>query len=180
MRNVRVALSLVPVLLTGLAAAQEPPPGSPASVLTVGSRIRVVSTAVSARLEGAVVAVDETQLTLAPDGGTPLKLPLQSVTRMEVSLGRKRNPLWGMLIGGLAFAALGAAAPVDPNDCGENSDNLCSRGEAIGGLALVGAGLGAGVGALIKTERWAPIAVGGPRVGRRGTRAIGIGVAIRF
>ncbi len=184
MQRARIA-SCVPALLTfaTLAAAQEPSSSPVASVLTTGSRIRVLSTAFPSRLQGAVVEVDDKQVTLNPDGGSPLKVPLQSVMRMEVSLGRRRNALKGMLIGALSFGALGLTAPVDPNDCGEGTDNLCSHGEGLAAGALVGAGLGARIGALIKSERWGPIAIGTPasRIGRRGTRAhLGVALAIRF
>lgn len=181
-RAVCVCLALLTCATVVVAQEQEPLPDSLASVLTVGGRVRVVSTALKAQVHGAVIAVDDTMVTLAQDDGPPLRIPLQSIAHMDASLGRKRNTLKGLLIGTASFAALGFAFPVDPNDCGPYSDNLCSRGEAVAGSALVGAALGAGIGALIKSERWTPITVAlkTPRATRRGARPVAVAVSIRF
>lgn len=100
--------------LAAAAAAQEQTKEPLTSVLVVGSRVRLVSTAVQARPQGLVVALDEGTLTLATDAGTPLKLPTTSITALETSLGRKRNTLKGLGIGvatglllGLAFSREG-------------------------------------------------------------------------
>jgi hypothetical protein len=152
-----VALLLGPPTLAG---AQEPTGVSLASTLAVGTRVRVLSTTVQTRVPGVVVAVDETVLTLAPEGGLPLKIPVGSITGLDVSLGRKRNWLKGLGIGVLSGVALGLAPSVDPMDCGPESLNFCSRGEAITGFTLLFGGLGTGIGALIKSDRWAPLTVG--------------------
>lgn len=183
MRNVRT-ISIVAVLFGSatLAAAQEPTEGSFASVLTVGSRVRVLSTAVQGRLRGVVVAIDETVLTLAPDDRALVKVPVRSITQADLSLGRKRNTLKGLVIGGVSFAALGLTFSVDPEDCGPESLKFCSRGEAVSGGALVGVLLGTGIGALIESERWAPMTIGlrTPAAARRGDRAIEVALSIRF
>jgi hypothetical protein len=140
----------------------------------------VLSTAVQARVRGVVVAVDETVLTLAPEGGPPLKVPLRSLTRMDVSLGQRRNTLQGLGIGVLSGIAMGLAFSVDPENCGPDTTNFCSRGEAIAGGTLVLGALGTGIGALIKSERWAPISVGLQSPGVARGRAVGVAVAIRF
>src|SRR6185436_5978071 len=136
-------LSMLPVV----ASAQEPAPTSPASLLAVGSRVRLVSTAMQARPHGLVVALDDRVVTLATDDGLPVRVPLASITALETSLGRKRNTLKGLGIGAAAGLLFGLAFPVDPNTCGYYSDNFCSRGEAVSGGALAFGALGASVGA---------------------------------
>jgi hypothetical protein len=163
-----------------LAAAQEPPATTALSTLTVGSRVRVLSTAVQARLDGVVVEMDERALTVAPSGGLPLKVPLGSITQLDVGLGRRGNARRGLVIGLLAGLALGLAFSVDPGDCGFESDHFCSRGEAIAGGVLTFGGLGAGIGALVKTDRWAPLTMGPPRPGITDARRRGVGVAVAF
>jgi hypothetical protein len=164
------------------AAAQELTRPSPASTVTAGTRVRVLSTTVLGRVRGVVTATDETDLTLIPEGGGPLKLPLGSITGMDVSLGRKRNWLKGLGIGVAAGAALGFAMPVDPDFCGAWSDSFCSRGEAVAASAGAYGLIGAGIGALIKTDRWVPISlgVGRPPKGASKGRAVQATATLQF
>lgn len=54
----------------------------------------------------------------------------------------------------------------------------CSRGEAIAGFSVLFGGLGAGVGALVKSDRWAKVTLSAtPQVQRRG---LGLAIALRF
>ena len=177
---------LVPtVLLASLAApvwAAESPYPSLGSILSVGSRVRLRSEVVGGEHRGLIVALDDHAVTLAGDGGgVPLKLPLGSITAAETSIGRKRHTLRGVAIGAAVGLALGATYAVDPQDCGPDSSHFCSRSEALAAGSLGGAGLGALVGALVKTDRWAPITLkaAGPPGGPRG-RSMGLAVAVRF
>jgi hypothetical protein len=171
-------------LLSSVAAPLWAQPAGPAlgSVLSVGSRVRLKSDAIGGEHRGLVVSLDEGALTLASDGGgVPLKLPLASITAADASLGRKRHTLQGAAVGAAVGLALGLGYSVNPDDCGVNSENFCSRGEALAGGSLGGAGLGALVGALIKTDRWAPITLRAANArGRRDARSFGLGVAVRF
>ena len=135
--------------------AQGVVPGSNAlSLLTVGSRVRVRPRTLRDKVSGKVVALDNNVLTLDGVGG-PLKVSVDSIEDLELSLGRKRHWLKGLVAGALAGAGLGFAYPVDPQDCHRaSSENFCSRGEAVGGAAMVFGGIGAGIGALVRTERW--------------------------
>ena len=174
-------MAFILATLAAAASAQEQTKAPLTSILVVGSRVRLVSTAVQARPQGLVVALDESTLTLATDAGTPLKLPTSSITALETSLGRKRNTLKGLGIGVVSGLLLGLAFSVDPNDCGYYSSHFCSRGEAVAGGALGFAALGAGVGALVKSDRWSPVLLGAPaRRARHGPPAAGLGVTIRF
>jgi len=146
------------VLVSGLllpdpARAQERPEAvSPA---VVGSRVRVKApTAVQGRVEGSLVEIDETSLTVSKDDRVPVKIPRQAVTEFEVSRGRHRRVLKGMLIGAGIGLAVGMAAP--GTACfGCSSTPTTSDRLAFGGQgALVGAASGAGIGALVKGVVW--------------------------
>jgi len=184
-RRTTVASVLVMAMLgTSLAEAgraQEPPGATVASALTEGARVRLLWSTANARVSGVVVGVDGTVVTIAPDGGLPLKIPLRSVTKMDVSLGAKRNTLKGLAIGVLSGIAMGFAVSLDPETCNyPESTSFCSRGEAVGGFTLVFGGIGAAVGAMIWTERWAPISVGLRTSGEAKGRAAEVAVAVRF
>ena len=179
MRLRSTTLALLSVLAASASAQEQSNPlsGSP---VVVGSRVRLRSTAVQGRPRGLVVALDDTSLTLSTDGGLPLKVGLASITSLDASLGRKRNALKGLAAGALAGVLIGLSFAVDPNNCGPESTNLCSRGEGLVGGSIVFGGIGAGVGALIKSDRWAPVTLSAtPQVDRRG-RGLGLAIALRF
>jgi hypothetical protein len=129
----------------------------------MGARVRVQATA-SQWVKGMLVGADSAGVTLVPEGAPPLgpnqlRLPTASLARFELATGTKRHWLAGLVIGAAAGAAMGFAFDVDPVACQYDDTYFCSRGEAV----ALGAGtfgvIGAGVGALVKTERWTPIAL---------------------
>ncbi len=152
MRTASVTGAVLAILATGVSAQNTTGPLS--SVLVIGSRVRITSSTFDARPTGMVTALDEGELTIAIDERIPLKVPLASITRLETSLGRKRNTLKGLGIGAASGLLLGLVMPVDPDNCGYYSDNFCSRGESLLGGTLGAALIGAGIGALIKSDRW--------------------------
>jgi hypothetical protein len=161
------------------AAAQEPVELSLASTVAPGTRVRVVSTTVQA-VSGVVVTADETALTLVREGGPPLKVPMRSIIGMDMSLGTRRNWLKGLGIGAVTGLVVGFATPVEDRYCSYYC-SYYSRGEAVAS-STVGFGLlGAGIGALIKTDRWAPIVGPGasPRGAARG-RSVQAGASVQF
>ena len=173
-------VALLGVVLLGAANgafAQEPGP-SQDSALTVGSRIRVTSSLVQSRVRGVVESVEHGVVTLRPDGGGPIKLSLASITRMDVSLGRRRSVIQGLAAGVLAGLLISLAMPVDPNACGPGEENFCSRGEAIIGATLGTGAIGAVVGTFIKRERWTRITIAPPVPAAAGTARLA--VAMRF
>jgi hypothetical protein len=156
----------------GAAGAQEPgagalpPPEPPAFLIPAGAKVRIGSRVMPGGVvEGRVTSSTDDTLGLivasedSPFGGGMMTIPRESVTSLQISTGKHGHALWGALVGAAAFAAWGAAAAVDPNDCGSDSIAFCSRGEAVGGMALVGAGVGALVGAAVKVERWQNVSV---------------------
>jgi hypothetical protein len=178
-RAVVAACALLVVAATH-GRAQDTDAGRLDSLIAVGGRVRVTSMAIKGRPEGIVAALDERTLTLvAFEGGLPLKVPLDSITALETSLGRKRNTGKGVAIGIASGLLLGLFLPVDASNCGYYSDNFCSRGEAVTGGLAGGALLGAGIGALVKSDRWGTVRLGRATQTRGEPRA-GFAVAIRF
>lgn len=81
--------------------------------------------------------------------------------------------------------ALAFTDDVDPVLCEVNENVLCSRGEAILVYGLGSTAMGAGIGALIKTDRWTPVALDAfrppspPRV-RESRAPLSVSVTFRF
>src|SRR4029453_1841086 len=156
-----VAISASPAI----AAAQ--PSAEPVPLrLPMGSRVRVqMASAPGSWTKGILASADSSNVALIPDDAAPLgdnrfRLPTQSVTRLELKTGAKRHWLPGLLAGAALGALLGATAEIDPNTCDSYyTSTFCSRGEAYAAGILVMGGIGAGVGALIKTDRWTPVAL---------------------
>src|SRR5262245_20760330 len=133
------------------------------SPLTPGTRVRVTTREAGGpelSLVGPLSTFDSQTLALSVEGG-PDRVALRrpSITRIEVSRGKRGHAGMGLLLG----AVLGLTAVVlhdagcEP-DCSESDSKAGFAAAAIGGGALVGAG----VGALLRSERWEslPWAVG--------------------
>ncbi len=145
-------------------AAQEAP-------VEPGARVRVTAPAQQPGwVIGTVVAWEREQLVLEverPDGlrGTQLRLARDQLTRLDVHRGRKRRTLLGAGIGGLVGAAAGVA--IVAGICGGLDSDACTQGQVpIAGAIGGGGGLliGAGIGTLIKTDRWKAFPVDRVRV----------------
>ena len=187
-----LGVALVQPLARGEAAqAQEPSAGRPA--LAVGDRVRVITaTAQKAGgpIRGTLIALDHELMTLAIDDGrsAPLQLPIRTVSKLEVSRGRKGNPLAGAIAGFAGGAAIGfVLAPEQPSAvlCTVNNPN-CAPSTRRPGVVLafgaVGAALGAFAGQLIGTERWTLVDVQALEVTLRPASgpSLGAAVTIRF
>jgi hypothetical protein len=122
----------------------------------VGSRVRISAPSLlkGDRIEGVIAAVDGECATVTTGSGVSVVVAREAVATFEVSVGRKRNTLKGTAIGAVAGAAVGVLSTVDPQNCGVNSPNYCSRGEAVRTSILGGGALGAIVGAFVKSDRW--------------------------
>ena len=168
------------LVLTATASANGQDNTSVSPVPAVGSRVRITSTATQGRVRGVVGALDETVVTLATDAGVT-KIPLTTITASEVSLGRKRNWRWGAAIGLAGGLILGSVSPLEEPDPFVGFAGT-TRGQEIVGGALVGVLLGAGIGALVRTERWSAVTLIAiqPRDQRNGQRAVGLVAAVRF
>jgi hypothetical protein len=200
------ALVLVAILVAnanGAAAQQAPQPGPAAAepvllTLPMGSKVRLQTAAAPGQwMKGILVSADTASVAMVPENAPPLganqlRLPSAAISRFELKTGSKRHWLWGLAIGAAAGLALGATADVDPVACEYDINYECSRGEALALYGFTMAGVGAGVGALIKTDRWTPVALDAlappaPRVSGIAPRlrllpggGVGLGVAFGF
>ena len=112
--------------------------------------------------------------------------PLASVTRLDVSIGRKRHALLGAGIG-FAAGALVAVVACNGGECviGEGDDDCCDEdltGVFAFFLGLAGGGVGAITGYFIKTDLWEEIPLERLRLGLAPQRDGGfaLGFSVRF
>jgi len=167
-----VALAVSPAI----GSAQQSEEVWPIAAVVVGSRVRLST--VGGELRGVVAALDEKTLALRGQDGPPIPIPMTSITALDISIRSKRQTLKGLCIAVPIFALIGLTRSVDPNNCGAESGNACSRALAVAGSTLTGAALGAGIGALIKSDRWAPVTLNSPRsdAGPQGTHGFRVAV----
>ena len=106
----------------------------------------------------------------------PTAVPLGAAIRLERSLGRHSHTLAGALVG----ASVGAAITLLFLSAFCGGDTLCDGDEQVRAAAIFGLpsiALGAGIGAMIRTERWEPISSAVPS--RTPTLQLGLRVAWR-
>jgi hypothetical protein len=195
--ELRAAVVAAVLGLLGQGVMAQPAPEPPALKLPVGARVRVRTVAAPGPwMKGYFAGADSASLALVPEGAPPfagseLRLPRGTISRLEIATGKKRHWLAGLAIGAAAGVAMGFAMDVDSTRCEFDDNYFCSRGEAVGLMGGTLAALGAGIGALVKSDVWIPVdldALGPPpaRVGRVGPvlRAtpggLSLAVAVRF
>lgn len=141
-----VAATGAALLLPTRASAQSLPP------VPLDSRVRVVTEAEPAPSEvGWLRAWDGSALLLEREDGHDRSIPLSDVARLELSEGTHGHTVTGLLIGfgvGLATSAIFAATTETDYDFGYEM----LMGTIV--FAVPATGVGALVGALIRTERW--------------------------
>jgi hypothetical protein len=201
------ALFLVVILVAkaGAVAAQQAPSTAPVEAepvlltLPIGSQVRLQArTAPGQWMKGVLVSADAASVAFVPENAPPLganqmRVPSAAISRFELKTGSKRHWLWGLAVGAALGLAVGATTEVYPESCDYmNSTEFCSRGEAIAYSTLGFGAIGAGVGALIKTDRWTPVALDAlappaPRVSGMKPRlrvlpggGVGLGIAFGF
>jgi hypothetical protein len=144
-------LAVAPAVQAQVNALEVPP----------GSRVRVkTATVPDVWVTGTVASWQQDALDLGIDGGWNRTIPLPDLVALEISRGSKSNTGKGALIGGIAGAAIGVASsiavaiadPVEGADFGEYA--LYSLGSTA-----VGAGLGAFIGSLARSERWEAVSL---------------------
>jgi hypothetical protein len=182
-------LLLATVLVLGSAGnldgqdTREPLP----SALPVGARARVSSKTFPGLVHrGLLTRSDEKAINFLLEDGSELTVPIASITRLEVVIGKRRHTWKGLVIGA-AWGLVGGALlfKVDSENCGFSSGNYCSRAAAVGVGVPVFAGLGAGIGALIKSDRWMlvnldPAGRGRAPAMRGSALPLSVGVTVRF
>ena len=128
--------------------------------LTADTRLRVRAEQSIVRVEtGTYHALTDSTLVLSRDDAL-VTVPRASITRVEISRGRKPGVAGGMvgfLLGAAAGGALACAANRDDYGvfCGGQDDSKLIVGAALGGAA--GAALGA---LLFRRERWKVVDAG--------------------
>jgi hypothetical protein len=133
---------------------------------------------------GPLRTFDSQALTVSSDAPSGYDtLARASITRLEISRGRRGHARTGLLLGavlGLAAVALRDLG-CEP-DCGEDKPSGGFIAAAVGGGAL----LGAGIGAVVRSERWEPLpwAVGPARRAQvqpvASPAGLGLRVSLRF
>lgn len=141
------------------ATAAQPAPEPALLRLPIGARVRLQTTAQASWIKGILASADSDSVALVPEGAPSfaqgrLSIPGTAVTRFELSTGTKRRWRTGLVAGAVLGVALGFAT-YDPA-CAYGP---CGRGVSAAGLGLMLGGVGAGIGALLKTDRWTPVAL---------------------
>jgi hypothetical protein len=171
---VLISLTVAPLVTI---ASQELPPVKP------GDRVRATAPTLSlSPFVGTVVAFQADSLMVQRDTGT-WRVSLASLTRLDVSQGRRSHAGLGAGIGLLVGAGVGAAIG---SGCHAVVVPVSSEGGciAVGAAVFGGAGalIGAVTGALARTERWAEVPRDRLRVSLTSDRAgaLRLGATLRF
>jgi hypothetical protein len=164
--NLSRTLVVVAIAASPVVAAGQPAPQPDPLRLPVGSRVRLqTATTPGSWTRGVLTSADSSSVSLVPEdapvlGENRLSLATESLSRLELRTGSKRHWLVGLLAGAALGAVVGATAEIDPDTCDSYySSTFCSRGQAYAAGILIMGGIGAGVGALVKTDRWMPVAI---------------------
>ncbi len=173
MRSLTLVAAALLLTTSSPLAAQEAP-------VEPGARVRVTApdlginkyTGMLEGVEGDTLVVDT------------LRLPLASVTRLEVHSGQKSRAGRGALIGAAAGVVSGAiiGAVACSGSCLGEAGSRPAVGAALGAIALVLPGLlvGTVAGALIKTDRWEDVPLKRIRVGPTPEGGLAFVVSIRI
>ena len=166
----RCGVTLGLLLLLGAAGveAQESTAG------LVGSRVRVRAVQLVEPQVGVLEgSTSESLVIRASSSVSPIQLRRAEIVELEVSRGVKRHTLKGLLAGGIAWGVIaGLVAAFDTLD-------ESGVGEPLFVGTLLAAG--AGIGAMVKTERWerVELAAGSARLAPR-TRGVQARIVLRF
>src|SRR5688572_20853891 len=136
------------VLTAGMLGAQQP-------ALEAGTRVRI-HTGATTPLTGTVAYRDPASVAVLRAPADTAFVPLASITRVEVSAGRRSNAgrgaKWGGLVGAGFGTLLGMAAMAEDDGYFELGAEAIPAGMIGGGL--LGATIGVVIGALTSREQW--------------------------
>lgn len=121
--------------------------------LVIGARLRVQHE--SRETKGVLVSANAEHIAVSGDQGVVL-IPKNAVARLDVSSGRRRQLLKGLLIGAVAGVALDFA---DAPYCSSGGviDTTCSRAQSAAETGLGGLIVGGAIGAIVRKDRWSPV-----------------------
>ncbi len=121
--------------------------------------------------------MDDESLVVSADDRIPVRVSRQEITRIEVSTGRKRQWLKGLMIGAVIGAVTGAYAELQPRGSSFGF-GYESRGEAVAGDALLLGLLGAGIPGLFKADRWSAVPLDRVRLSLARTQGRGVRLSV--
>lgn len=134
----------------------EPEPGTRVRVSLLDRDAVERSTQTVSTLTGTISSWSDDSFVLETEG-TERQIRRDRIAKLEVSLGEKSNAGKGAWIGALGGLAIGLAAGLactaDGNCAAATEDAVVLLGSSLV-IGLVGTGLGGGIGAAIKSERW--------------------------
>ena len=177
----RLALA---VSLALMAVATDLHAQADATALVPGTRVRVHQGAQS--MTGSLLYMDSTSLALVTGRADTVTTPLALITGIDVSRGTKSRAGRGALIGVGVGAASGIIVGIAASGSDDGDFFDFSSGAWATGIGLTGAVLGAGIGAIIGAtqhgDRWQPAVLPTVSVQSVGTddRRIAVGVRIPF
>jgi len=180
----RMLAVMMPLALVGppvVAGAQTPD----STALQAGDRVRFRASTMPTAAVGEVIDAEPDVLRIwIPDEADSIAVPRSAITRLERSVGMRRNTVKGAGVGalvgavsGVMFILIEAGTPCD--------DELCRGLATFFGAAGAGAGaiVGAGIGAAQKREHWEAIPIGRAAVGVRlvpERRGAGLALSVGF
>ncbi|UCF21029.1 MAG: hypothetical protein JSU87_06470 [Gemmatimonadota bacterium] len=182
----RIVLPIALLLIAASSGAQ----AQDKRTLAAGDRVRLTAPSVSTRqFEGEVVALRPD--TLVVDARIwerarmqwrqqEAMIPLQSLTALEISRGKKSNVGKGALTGGLIGAGIGLVIGIGA--ASEDGGFIEFGPEVVPAAAVTvgacGAGIGALIGLLSPGERWEEVPLDQLRVGPSPVAADGVAVSL--
>jgi hypothetical protein len=150
------------------------------SLLAPGERVRVTAPGIGVHERVCTFSALRRDTALVMErGGTLLALPLASITKLEVSRGRRSRVGKGAVIGLLAGAGAGVllgALDLAQEEGGAEYVLLGWAGLGAGAGALFGAVLGA----VIRVDRWEPVRLYPVRVGLGSQRNGALTLSLSF
>ncbi len=140
------------LILSGASTLQ----ASDTTLVSRGARVKVFPAQPGAKAITGNVAdlAFDTLIVLPEGGGEALTFDPRDLRKIEVSQGKKGNALLGLAVGAGVGVGLGLAICSYDEWAGCRFEGNDLTGASVALAAAVFGGIGAGVGALIKTERW--------------------------
>jgi hypothetical protein len=171
MKAIGAGFLMIALSFAGQAAAAEPKELE----LQLGERIRYTLTTDKTG-KGVLREIGPDYLRIEDKRGASLRLEKSALQSLGVVRGKKRNPVGGALIGFLPGAAFGAFAAGAMCDYGSPCD-YAGPALVLGGMT---AAVGAGIGALIKTDRWQQAPVSRVRFAIAPAKGGGVRAAVKL
>jgi hypothetical protein len=172
--------SLVLLLLTPAVFlfADEAPNGPPAR----GDRIRLHAPLVADRtIAGRLLLADEDALVLSRDDGGVVSIPRLAIQDLQVARGRRSYAKRGAVIGAVVGTSVLFASYAADGFCDHDPACIIYAPVVSGAAGMFLGVVGAGVGAVVRTDRWVSVDPGRLKVTVAPTRrGVVLGLSIAF